>query len=210
MAKLFIRGVGEVEVKNDCAISLKDQWYQGFLKGKKIDLGDIMFSGDDIKAIKLDSELRPDDQPEYNVAVDGPEKDKVKSFEVRFEDWKARHPQYTEWQEYHFLEELGLIKMGNTRPEDTIIDIGDNNKKYFEYKKLFASLQTLKYYREKAQANNDPDFDRKRIAMFQAMKQGIRTGVFAKADPIAQEAKAFDEKYGIDEFKDIDPSLIPF
>ena len=31
-----------------------------------------------------------------------------------------------------------------------------------------------------------------------------------KADPIAQEAKKFDEQYGIDEYKDIDPKLIPF
>ena len=142
--------------------------------------------------------------------MDGIEKDKVRAFEGEFEAWKEAHPQFTEWQKYHFLEEKGFIKMGATRSLDIVLTKNnkEKHKQYLEYLKLFSSLQTLKYYREKAQANNDPDFERNRIAMFEAMKQGIRTGVFAKADPIAQEAKAFDEKYGFNE--EVDVSKIPF
>lgn len=41
-------------------------------------------------------------------------------------------------------------------------------------------------------------------------KVGMMNPVNPAAAQLKAEAKAFDEKYGIDEFKDIDPALIPF
>lgn len=171
MAKLIIRGAGEVEISQERYNYLKPLWDANLLKGKRVDLGDAgSFEGVDIRAIVPDQKQKDQEQSEYNL-FDEAQKAKVKCFENEFENWKAAHSEFTEWQEYHYLEAMGLIKMGATRPDDTIIDIGDRNKKYFEMKKLFASLQTLKYYREKAQANNDPDFEAKRVAMFKAMKE---------------------------------------
>ena len=57
-AKIYIRGVGEVEITNDKAIKFKDQWYQGLLKGHKIDLGDICFNGDDIKGGEIGQRVK--------------------------------------------------------------------------------------------------------------------------------------------------------
>jgi hypothetical protein len=165
----------------------------------------------DIRGFEIiDFASKQADAMEYNVYIDGAEKDKVRFFEKEFESWKAKNPQFTEWQKYHFLEAKGLLKMGANRPLDTVTTKGNKVKhaQYLEYLKLFSSLQTLKYLREKAQSHNDPDYEAKRIAMFNRMKANLFRGfVKEEPDPVMAGAKKFDEEYGDG---GIDVSKIPF
>lgn len=176
MAKIFITGRNPVEITKDEAIRINEMWVASRPKGKEylipevLEAGGQTFLAKDIKGFEFGDGLIAQEQAEYDLH-DEAQKAKVKSFEVKFNDWKARHPEITAWHEYEYMQALGVLKMGKHRPDDVIADIGDGGRKYQELKKLFASLQTLKYYREKSQANNDPDYEANRVAMFQRMKE---------------------------------------
>lgn len=213
MAKIFIVGRLPIEVSQDDAIRINEMWIASQPKGKEhlidkiLEAGGQTFLSKDIKGFDLTSGMIKQGIDEYDLH-DEAQKAKVKAFEREFEGWKSKHPEITEWHEYEFLQAQGVLKMGKHRPDDEIV-VGE---KYREFKKLLASLQTLKYYREKAQADNDPDYEAKRVAMFQTMKEQM----FGKREPapnpvlekLKADAKSFDEKCGI--VGDVDVKDIPF
>jgi hypothetical protein len=215
MSKIFIRGVGEIAVDRSRAKQLFEDWYQQKLGTAPIKIGEVIFNPKDLKAVNLEDgdDIKKRELDEYNL-FDPAQKQIVVDFDEEFTQWKRNHPEITEWHQFHYMQEQGAIIMGEVRP----MDIVHNLVKYNQLQKLFSSRGTMLYYREKARAGNDPDFASKRRKMFEDMKRDLmgkvsmKTSVTAqpKADPIAQEAKKFDEQYGIDEYKDIDPKLIPF
>jgi len=174
MAKIFIVGRNPIEVSRDDAIRFNDMWIasrspnQKSLLPEVLEAGGQTFLGRDIKGFDFSDGFVKQGIPEYDLN-DEAQKAKVKSFMVEFDNWKACHPEITEWQEYHYLERQGVIKMGEHRPDDVIVE--SNLAKYQELKKLFASRQTLLYLRERAQTHNDPDFEADRVKKFQKMKE---------------------------------------
>lgn len=210
MAKIFITGRNPVEITKDEAVRINEMWVASRPKGKEylipevLEAGGHTFLAKDIKGFEFGDGLIAQERAEYDL-FDEAQKAKVKAFIREFDDWKAQHPEITEWHQWAYMQERGAIKMGKHRPDDEIL----NYDLFRELQKLFSSRQTLIYSREKARANNDPNFEADRVAMFQQMKEGIKTGVFNPAlAKIKADAKAFDEKYGI--VGDIDPKLIPF
>jgi hypothetical protein len=230
MAKIFVTGRQPVETSEQEAKRIREMWQASKEKGKEyllpktIDLDNgNSFEGKDIRGFEIvDYHAKDAEKLEYDLS-DQAQRAKVKAFEKEFEAWKAAHPDITEWHKYYFLREKGLIKMGKYRPQDSVIDNGDKFQKYNEYLKLFSSLGSLRYMREKARAANDPEFAEERKKYIFSLKDKISGGIpsistladqinFAPRrteDTIKAEAKEFDkENLGMTD--DIDVSLIPF
>ena len=207
-AKIFIIGRDPIETNKDEAVRINEMWIASKEKGKGyvipevLEAGGQTFLSKDIKGFDFTSGMIKQGIDEYDLS-DQAQKDKIKSFEKKLNDWEAQHPEITEWHECEYLQGQGVLKMGKTRQDDVIINTGDNCKKYNELKKMFASLQTLKYYREKAQAENDPDYEATRVARFKEMKEQI----FGKREPAPALEKIKADVCAYDEEIDV---LIPF
>jgi hypothetical protein len=217
MAKIFIVGRNPIEVSRDDAIRLNDMWIasrdsrstiKNNLLPEVLEAGGQTFLSRDIKGFDFSDGFVKQGIPEYDLN-DPAQKAKVKSFMAEFDDWKARHPEITEWHEYHYLEEQGVIKMGKHRSDDVIV-VSDISK-YQELKKLFSSRQTLLYLRERAAKHNDPNFEADRVKKFQEIKEqvfGKRETKNEALEKLTADAKAFGKAHGLDE--EIDPDKIPF
>ena len=153
MAKIYLRGIGEIDISNEKAKEFKDNWYQGRYKDKKVNLGDIVFNGNEIKAVKLDAEIAETKQSEYDLN-DPSQKAKVLEFEKEFLQWcKDNEGKYQKGERFNwFMQDKGAIKItGAYWQYSTIIKSGDKVPVLFnELTKLFSSLNSLRCMRKTA------------------------------------------------------------
>ncbi len=210
MAKIFVTGRPPIEVTQDEAIRTQEKWIasktqgQGHLISEILEVGHQTFQSKDIRGFEIiDFSLRDYERSEYNVAVDGPEKEKVRAFEKTFEKWIEENlGKYKSGERFNwFMQGMKAIRINGEYHDYTIIDF----EKHKELTKLFASLNTLMFYREKAASNTDPDCEANQAQKFEEIKKNL-LGEFDSAE-IKAAAKEFDRQYDTGE---IDPNKIPF
>lgn len=161
MAKIFIRGIGEITILNDIAIRLDEQWRQGLLRGHKQHIENVSFEGSAINGFQLDdtSAILTSDG-EYDLDIPS-QREKVKEFEREYLDWVENNFDCEILdRRMVFMEKQGaiLIKKKPTwmLSNHTVI----NSKKFKEITKLFASLSSLNQRRKKAKENETEALNR--------------------------------------------------
>lgn len=136
-AKIFIRGRNPIEIENQTAKELKEEWENKTMP-EKVDLGDNIFLSRDIKGLEgiLSEEKKREtiDDPAY--------REKIKQFERDFLNWLEKNLQYKgkAFSAHKWFEELGAASELNII--DSVLYVGLSRK--------WSDFQELRYRREMA------------------------------------------------------------